>query len=591
MPGSSIAILPFVNLSNDPEQEYFGDGLAEEIINALTQIQGLQVTARTSSFAFKGQAIDIRQIGRELGVANVLEGSIRIAGQRVRITAQLINVADGYHLWSENYDRLLDDIFVVQDEISLLIADRIRENSAHFEIADQLVPIPQVDTAEYQQFLQARFQIQKFNRDDVLKGIQMLEALSQRQPNFVAPLLQLGLAYIFMGAFGVLPSVQAFDQARHYLGKVPEKERGQAEYQLRLAGLIYWQEWDLPAAYALLQKVLLKQPGHAEAHLWAGVCMATMEQFLVAHDHLDTALKLDPFSPLMHDFKGAAFYFEGQYEKAIAYFRRCLSLDPNFHMSHVNWAAAELMQGDIQAGLQRFQNLPPSGLSDLSTLGGVTLAQAMTGESEMVMEGIRQLEAALDSPLADRAYFFLILIHTTLEAYEKALDVLAVAVRKRVSMVVMLLLEPFLSPLRKHPRFAVILKEIQRQPDPVLPTTPLKLSPADEEDMRKLEALMQKQTPYLDAQLSLRKLAALAGHHPNYLSRLINECTGHNFAEYTNSFRLAAFAEKAQNPENQKLTLLALAYECGFNSKTVFNTYCKKATGLTPSAYWKSLTA
>ncbi|MEL6657272.1 MAG: tetratricopeptide repeat protein [Bacteroidota bacterium] len=590
MPGSSIAILPFVNLSNDPEQEYFGDGLAEEIINALTQIQGLQVTARTSSFAFKGQAIDIRQIGRELGVANVLEGSIRIAGQRVRITAQLVSVADGYHLWSENYDRLLDDIFVVQDEISLLIADRIRENSAHFEIADQLVPIPEVDPAEYQQFLRARFLVQKFNRDDVSKGIQMLEVLTQRRANFVAPYLQLALAYSFMGAFGVLPSALAFDKARHYLGMVPEKEREGAEYQLRLAGLLYWQEWNLPAAYALLKKVLQKQPGNAEAHLWAGVCMVTMEQFSVAHDYLDTALKLDPFSPLMHDFKGAAFYFEGQYEKAIAYFRRCLSLDPNFHMSHVNWAAAELMQGDLQAGLQRFQNLPPSGLSDLSILGGVTLARSLMGDSEAVSQGIRQLEVALDTPLADRAYFFLILIYTSLEDYEKALDVLAIATHKRVSMIVALLVEPFMKPLRQKPRFAAILKDIQRKAAPVLPPEPLKVSPADEEDMRKLEALMQTQAPYLDAQLSLRKLAVLAGHHPNYLSRLINECTGHNFAEYTNAFRLAAFAEKAQNPDNQKLTLLALAYECGFNSKTVFNTYCKKATGLTPSAYWKSLT-
>ena len=121
MPGSanSIAVLPFVNMTSDPENEYFSDGVTEEIINALTRIEGLQVTARTSSFAFKGKNIDIREIGRQLDVETVLEGSVRKAGHRVRITAQLIKVKDGYHLWSENYDRDLEDIFALQDEISL----------------------------------------------------------------------------------------------------------------------------------------------------------------------------------------------------------------------------------------------------------------------------------------------------------------------------------------------------------------------------------------------------------------------------------------------------------------------------------------
>ena len=589
MPGSSIAILPFVNLSNDPEQEYFGDGLAEEIINALTRIKGLQVTARTSSFAFKNKAIDIRQIGRELGVANVLEGSIRMAGGRVRITAQLVEVENGYHLWSENYDRLLDDIFVVQDEISLLIADRIRENSAHFEIADHLVPVPDVSPEDYQLFLRARFSVQKFNRDDVLQGIEILEALTLRRPNFGSPFLLLGLAHVFMGGFGVMPRAAAFEKAQHFLGQVPERERDQPEYHLRQAGLLYWQDWNIPAAHALLQKVLHQQPGNAEAHLWVGVCLATMEQWQAAHSYLDTALKLDPFSALIYDFKGAAYYFEGQYEKAIPYFRHCLQLDPNFHMSHVNWAATELMQGDLQAGLRRFQNLPPSGLSDLSTLGGVTLAKAMMGERDVVDQGLRELELALTSPIADRAHFFLILIHTSLGEHEKALDLLAAAVKKKVSMVVALTVEPFVQPLRQYPRFGEILRDVKRQIEPPPQSSPSKASPVREADMQLLDQLMQDQAPYLNPQLSLRKLAKLAGFHPNYLSRLINECTGHNFAEYTNSYRLAAFAQKAQNPAKQQLTLLALAYECGFNSKTVFNTYCKKATGMTPSTYWKSL--
>ncbi len=588
MAGSSIAILPFVNLSQGSEAEYFGDGLAEEIINALTRIDGLQVTARTSSFAFKGQAMDIREIGRQLDVANVLEGSIRMVGSRVRITAQLINVEDGYHLWSESFDRLIDDIFAVQDEISLLLADKIREYSAHFEIADQLVPVPNVSTAVYQQFLRGRHLVQNFNIVDVQRGIDILEKLTQEHPQFGQPFLTLTFAYTFMGGFGVMPSKQAFDLARQYLDQVPAAERSTPEYLLRLAGLSYWCDWEISEAFEYLQRALQQQPGNAEVHLWMSVCLATMGQFRTALQHIDNALKLDPFSPLHHDFKGMIYYFAEEYELAIDSFRRCLNYDPNFHMSHINLAAAELMRGNLEAGLKKFQNLPPSGAHDMSILGGEILAKAVMGHTEEVQEGIARLEAARDAPVADRVHFFLILIYTTLGDYERALDFLEEAVRRRMSILIALDIEPFLKNLRQHPRFRRIMQVVKKEDSHDSLQDNPKPSAVSKADMQQLEQLMQEQAPYLDPQLSLRKLATLAGHHPNYLSRLINECTGHNFAEYTNAYRLKAFAQKAKDPAARKLTLLAVAYECGFNSKTVFNTFCKKMTGQTPSAYWKS---
>ena len=140
----SIVVLPFVNMSADPENEYFSDGITEEIINALTQIQGLKVIARTSAFTFKNQQIDVRLIGKQLGVSTILEGSVRKAGKRVRITTQLINAEDGSHIWSRNFDRELSDIFVLQDEVSLLIADQIRENYGHLELPSTTTSIPTI---------------------------------------------------------------------------------------------------------------------------------------------------------------------------------------------------------------------------------------------------------------------------------------------------------------------------------------------------------------------------------------------------------------------------------------------------------------
>lgn len=148
----SIVVLPFVNMSNDQENEYFSDGITEEIINALTKVEGLKVIARTSSFAFKGKNLDVREIGQKLGVANILEGSVRKVANRVRITAQLINAKNGVHYWSKNFDRQIQDIFALQDEISLLIADQIRENFGHLDIQDHLIQASTRSVSAYEHF-------------------------------------------------------------------------------------------------------------------------------------------------------------------------------------------------------------------------------------------------------------------------------------------------------------------------------------------------------------------------------------------------------------------------------------------------------
>ena len=172
----SIAVLPFVNMSANPDNEYFSDGITEEIINALTTIQGLKVIARTSSFAFKGKNVDIRAIGNQLGVNTILEGSVRKVKSRVRITAQLINTKDGTHFWSKNFDRELTDIFALQDEISLLIADKIRENFGHMDIQDHLVPTKAVNIESYELYLKGRYFFFKWNLVLLhLRSLMMLE--------------------------------------------------------------------------------------------------------------------------------------------------------------------------------------------------------------------------------------------------------------------------------------------------------------------------------------------------------------------------------------------------------------------------------
>lgn len=204
IPEKSIAVLPFVNMSADQDNEYFSDGVTEEIINALTKVSDLKVIARTSSFAFKGKNVDVRTIGQQLGVSIVLEGSIRKVKNRVRITAQLINTEDGVHLWSKNYDRVLDDIFQLQDEISELIADQIRENFGHFEIP-VFTHLPRTHNIDaYDLWLKGSYHLKRKGFDDIKKAMRFFQDAIQLDASYADSYSSLGEAYLHAGGFGIL---------------------------------------------------------------------------------------------------------------------------------------------------------------------------------------------------------------------------------------------------------------------------------------------------------------------------------------------------------------------------------------------------
>jgi TolB-like protein len=200
----SVAVLPFVNMSADTENEYFSDGITEEILNALSKVNGLLVTSRTSSFAFKGKNEDIRQIGHQLGVNTILEGSVRKMGNRVRITAQLINTADGYHKWSETYDRNLEDIFAVQDEISRTIAQQLSQKLSYSDIKVPLVKPKTYNLDAYNLFLKGRYYWNKWTPEGFKKAIECNEEALTVDPDFVYAYIGLSSTYLVLGSLGYL---------------------------------------------------------------------------------------------------------------------------------------------------------------------------------------------------------------------------------------------------------------------------------------------------------------------------------------------------------------------------------------------------
>ena len=590
----SIAVLPFINMSASTENEYFSDGITEEIINALSKIKNLKVTSRTSSFFFKNKKIPLTEIGNQLKVANILEGSVRLSNNKVRITAQLINVQEDSHFWSETFDRSLEDIFAVQDEISLLIAEKLREHIGHFEIADQLVPNQNIPVEIYKQYLKGKYFIQKLNLPDVKKAIAIFEELIIKQPDFALPYLGIHQGYAFFGAFGVLPAQEAFAKGKPYLDKAIALDENLPECQYNLAGISFWRDWDLEKVYQQMHKALEIRPGYADAYQTLAPTLAIEGKYDAALNCIEKALQLDPFAAMNMHLKGLVYYFQEKYEEAILYFDKCLVLEPHFILASMIKGTALLLKGDITKAKRVFQSLPTDKLGNLIKIGGMALVYIKEGEIAKAEAGITKLKGSLQTDLIDRAMSLLIFCYTTLERYEEAMQLIEQGMKYRLPFMLMLEAEPLLKPLKTIPRFREIMQEvIGKKNTAEFPKKKYKNSSLKPEDAeiyaQKLAQYIQKEEPYLQSDLTLRQLAEMIGIHPNNLSQLLNEKIGKNFSEYINALRLEAFKKNAENPANQHLTILALAYESGFNSKTVFNTFFKKMMGITPKAYWKTI--
>lgn len=587
----SIAVLPFVNRSSDPESEYFSDGMTEEIINALSKIDGLKVTSRSSSFYFKDKKMPIAEIGKALKVSTILEGSIRLSKKKMRITAQLIDVKEDYHFWSETFDRSVEDVFEVQDEISLLIADRLREHLGHFEIEEKLVEAPDISVELYKTYLKARFLVLKMNKADIENGITLLQEIIAQKEDFTLAYLGLHQAYIVMATVGFMPAQEAFVQGQMHLSKAIEIDPNFPEIQINLSWVSLLQEWDFEKTYQHLNKAFELRPSIDYYQSMTGA-LAAEGKFAAAHNYIETAIQIDPFSEVAYHLKGFILYLEEKYEQAIQNFEKSLELKPDFSAPLLYQGTALLLLGRFHEALAYFQQLPDDQPSLLTKLGGITLAKIALEDKEASDKGILELEIARQSASMERAIQLLILCRMMQGKEELAMQLIAESIQQRLPMMIYLFTDPMLKNLRKLPQFQQWTSEIIGQKSTFnQPKRKYKKTLFTPEELKsykqQLEQLIEKEQPYLDPNLTLRSLAEQMNLPPNYLSQLLNEGFEQNFSEYINSYRLATFKSNLVDPKNQHLTILGLAYDSGFNSKTVFNTFFKKMEGMTPKAYWK----
>jgi TolB-like protein/AraC-like DNA-binding protein len=589
----TIAVLPFVNMSSSKDNEYFSDGMTEEIINALAKIKSLKVTSRTSSFFFKNKNIPVAQIGEELSVSTILEGSIRLSGKMMRITAQLIDVADDFHFWSETFDRYTEDVFAVQDEVSLLIADKLREHVGHFDIEDHLVEDLETPVEVYKNYLKGRYHLMKLNLTGTEKGISIFQEVIAAQPDFALAHLAINQGYAYLGTMGKLPAAEAFAKAKPFLDKALELDENLPESQLNLAWISCWQNWDLKKAYQHINKAIEIRPSD-EIYLTMSNFLTLEGKFEAAHNYLNKALQLDPFSGMNNHYKGFLYYLEEKYEQAIPHFEKALRLKPDLPFPDLYIGLSWILMGQSAKGLAFFQNLPDDERGELTKLGGTTLAYVALGDTPKLNECIAQLEAAMQTDSMGRAMNYLIFTYTMMEKQKAAIKLIEQGMEYRMPLMLLLKTEPILKPLRSNTRFQELMQHIFGK-KPIQEPVKKKyknpsLSPEDSDRYHtRLEQYMLTENPFLQASLTLRELAQMIDIHPNYLSELLNDRLGKNFSEFINHYRVETFKALARDPKNAHLSLLGLAFESGFNSKTSFNTFFKKETGMTPKQFLKDI--
>jgi len=329
----SIAVLPFVNMSADPEQEYFCDGLAEELINSLTKIKNIKVVARTSAFAFKGKTIDVREIGKRLNVEKVLEGSVRKSGNKLRITAQLVSVADGYHLWSEKYDRDMEDIFAIQDEISLAIVDNLKVTLLRTE-KEALLKRYTEDPEAYNLYLKGIYNLRMYTAGGFQEAIKYFELTLQKDANYA--LAYYGLAEVFyaISYWANVPPHEAYPKAKEYAKKAIDMDEDIGEAHAAL-GLVYtFYDWNWKEAERELILALELNPSSAIIHMSYSWFLSLTERHEEAIFEAKRAQTLDPLSPLIISHIGLACIWGRQFDKAIDELKAGMILAPNFYLMH-----------------------------------------------------------------------------------------------------------------------------------------------------------------------------------------------------------------------------------------------------------------
>ena len=453
----SIAVLPFVNASPDPENEYLSDGITDELIDALSKVRGLRVASRTSVFGIKGKVEDVRAVGALLGVSAVIEGTVRRSGDRLRIAAQLSSTEDATLLWSQRFDRTLEDVFALQDEIAHTIVDALRATT----FADLSEPLPQRyagNAKAYGLYLKGRFEWNKRTKEGVAAGIRYFEEAVTEDPRYAPAYTGLADSYALHVDYRSVPVKEGFELAKAYARKAIEIDESLAEAHASLAWSLFIYDWDWAGAEREFKRAIELAPGYATSHQWYAFLQIARGQIEEALIEAHMAQELDPASVSIRRGLGGIYAYARRYEQSRYHTERAIAMNPLAEESYRLLGMALFRLGKVDEAervLRESSALPGAGPYAAATLGYVL---AQRGEVDEATAIRRQLEEEAKQGYVSPVAFGTLAIG--LGDWNAALDWIQRSIEERRGWFIYSRVNPMFDPLREHPRFIAMQKDL-----------------------------------------------------------------------------------------------------------------------------------
>jgi len=454
----SIAVLPFDNLSGDPQNAYFSEGVQDEILTRLAKIAELKVISRTSTQRFKSAPNDLRQIAQQLGVANILEGSVQKANDQVRVNVQLINALTDAHLWADTYDRKLTDIFAVETEIAKTVADMLQAKLTGSE-QHVIAARPTANSEAHQLYLKGRFFWNKRTGNDLKKSIDYFEQAIVADPTYALAYAGVADGYVWLPGYTAGTPRDCYPKAKAAAKKALELDDTLAEARTSLAIAIWLYDFDSSQANREFQRAIELNPNYAIAHQQYGnITLSALGRFEDAIAEGKRAVELDPLSLVINTDLGSNYCYARRYDEAIAQLRKTLEMDPGFYIAHVVLGQALDAKGARDAAIVEYQKARALN-DDPSVLGVLARAYGLSGnelEAEKILDQLKEL-----SKQRYVAAYSFALVYLALGDKEEALRWLEQSYQDRAgSDIGYIRVDPLLDPLRGDPRFEALAEKI-----------------------------------------------------------------------------------------------------------------------------------
>ncbi len=454
----SIAVLPFDNLSRDPDNAYFAEGVQDEILTRLAKVADLKVISRTSTQHFKSTPDNLPQIAKQLGVAHILEGSVQKASDQVRVNVQLINALTDAHLWADTYDRKLTDIFAVETEIAKTVADTLQAKLSGSE-KSSMAKTPTVNPEAYELYLKGRFFWNKRTGDDLRKSIEYLKQAIVKDPGYALAYAALADSYALLRFYGGASPAESVIPAEAAAKKALELDDSLAEAHASL-GLIATEELEVNRAVNELERAIQLNPNYATAHHWLGLALATLRQSDRSIGELKRALELDPLSMIINADLSIIYLYAGRYDAAEAQARKTLEIDSRSFVAHYYLGAVMQLTSRLKEAIPEFQRAVELN-NDPYSIAMLAQAYARNGQTDEARKLLAHLNEMAKS--AEVPEYALALAYTSLGEKERAIEALEHGFAEgNKSYLFLLPGDPFLDDLRGDPRFEALVQKITR---------------------------------------------------------------------------------------------------------------------------------